>query len=250
MQVYLTLLRRELGSFLVSWIGYVTIAGAAFLTGLSFVVLLVKLRLEATAIPVTEMFYATPFFWLILLLGTPLITMRLFAQEKFSGTFETLMTTAVGDWQVVLGKFSAALLAYMLMWLPLLGCIVVVRRYVNDPAAVDPRTVAVMFAGILLLGSMFVAIGCFGSALTRNQVVAAMVSFAIGTGLFVLSFLGDRLVLQTGRTAQLFTYLALVDQMQDFAKGIIDTRPVVLCTTTTVFFLFLTVRVIESRRWR
>lgn len=250
MQVYLTLLRRELGSFLVSWIGYVTIAGAAFLTGLSFVVLLVKLRLEATAMPVTEMFYATPFFWLILLLGTPLITMRLFAQEKFSGTFETLMTTAVGDWQVVLGKFSAALLAYMLMWLPLLGCIVVVGRYVNDPAAVDPRTVAVMFAGILLLGSMFVAIGCFGSALTRNQVVAAMVSFAIGTGLFVLGFLGDRIVLQTGWTAQLFTYLALVDQMQDFAKGIIDTRPVVLCITATVFFLFLTVRVIESRRWR
>jgi len=250
MQVYLTLLRRELGSFLVSWIGYVTIAGAAFLTGLSFVVLLVKLRLETTAMPVTEMFYATPFFWLILLLGTPLITMRLFAQEKFSGTFETLMTTAVGDWQVVLGKFSAALLAYMLMWLPLLGCIVVVRRYVNDPAAVDPRTVAVMFVGILLLGSMFVAIGCFGSALTRNQIVAAMVSFAIGTGLFVLSFLGDRMGLQTGWTAQVFAYLALVDQMQDFAKGIIDTRPVVLCTTATVFFLFLTVRVIESRRWR
>lgn len=250
MQVYLTLLRRELGSFLVSWIGYVTIAGAAFLTGLSFVVLLVKLRLETTAMPVTELFYATPFFWLILLLGAPVITMRLFAQEKFSGTFETLMTTAVSEWQVVLAKFTAALLAYMLMWLPLLCCIVVLRRFVNDPAAVDPRTVGAMFIGVTFLGSMFVAIGCFGSALTRNQIVAAMISFAIGMGMFVLSFLSDRMALHRGWVSQLFSYLALVDHMQDFAKGIIDTRPVVLCVTVTVFFLFITVRVIESRRWK
>ncbi len=250
MQVYLTLFRRELGSFLVSWIGYVTVAGAAFLTGLSFVVLLVKLRLEATAMPVTELFYSTPFFWLILLLGAPVITMRLFAQEKFAGTFETLMTTAVGEWQVVLAKFSAALLFYLLMWFPLLVCIVVVKRYTNEPAAIDAATVAVTFLGIFLLGSMFIAIGCFGSALTRNQIVAAVISFAIGMGLFVVSFLGDRFALQTGWLPDLFTYLALVDHMQEFARGVIDTRPIVLCTTVTVFFLFLTVRVIESRRWK
>ncbi|MDW7979420.1 MAG: ABC transporter permease subunit, partial [Verrucomicrobiales bacterium] len=211
---------------------------------------LVKLRLEPTAAPVTELFYATPFFWLILLLGAPLITMRLIAQEKFSGTFETLMTTPVGDWQVVLAKFSAALLMYMLMWLPLLGCILFLRPFVNDPAAVDPLTVGIMFSGILLLGCLFVAIGCFASALTRNQIVAAMISFAISMGLFVLSFLSDRFDHHNGWAGQVLTYLALVEHMQEFARGIIDTRPVVLCLTGTVFFLFLTVRVIESRRWK
>ena len=79
--------------------------------------------------PVTELFYATPFFWLILLLAAPVITMRLFAQEKFSGTFETLMTTPVSDLQVVLAKFTAALLFYLVMWLPLLACMFVVRHY-------------------------------------------------------------------------------------------------------------------------
>ena len=118
MQAYITLTRRELASFFVSMTGYVIITGALFLMGLSFVVLLVKLQSEPTPMPLTELFYSTPFFWLILLLGAPVITMRLFALEKFSGTFETLMTTPVSDLQVVLAKFTAAIIFYMLMWLP------------------------------------------------------------------------------------------------------------------------------------
>src|SRR5262250_1547103 len=121
MQPYLTLTRRELGAYFLSLTGYIIIAAVTFLLGLSFVVLLVKLEQEPTPIPVTELFYVTQFFWLILLLAAPVITMRLFAQEKFSGTFETLMTAPVTDLQVVLAKFSAGLVFYTLMWLPLLG---------------------------------------------------------------------------------------------------------------------------------
>jgi ABC-2 type transport system permease protein len=250
MQAYLTLTRRELAAFFVSWTGYVTIAAAAFLMGLSFVVLLVKLRLEATTMPVTELFYATPFFWLILLLAAPVITMRLFALEKSSGTFETLMTTPVRDAQVVLAKFTAALLFYLVMWTPLLGCMCILRRYTNDPSALNPAAVGGTFLGIFLLGGLFLALGCLGSSLTRSQIVAAMISFAGGISLFLLSFLADRLELKVSWVARVFSYVSLVDHMQDFVRGVIDTRPVVFCVTLTLFFLFLTLRALESRRWR
>src|SRR5499425_1530067 len=151
MQPYLTLTRRELGAYFLSLTGYIIIAAVTFLLGLSFVVLLVKLEQEPTPIPVTELFYVTQFFWLILLLAAPVITMRLFAQEKFSGTFETLMTTPVSDLQVVLAKFCAALAFYFAMWLPLLACLVIVRQFSNDPMAFDGGAVASTFFGILLL---------------------------------------------------------------------------------------------------
>lgn len=250
MQKFITLLRRELAGFLVSWTGYVIIAAAAFLMGLSFVVLLMKLRLESITVPVTEMFYATPFFWLILLLAAPVITMRLFALEKFSGTYETLMTAPVRDWQVVFAKFAAALFFYLLMWLPLLACVFIVRQFTNDPSALDPGVMLGTFLGILLLGGVFLAMGCFGSALTRSQIVAAMISFAGGTSLFLLSFLSDRIEMKTGWLAQLFSYLSIVEHMQDFTRGVVDTRPVVFCVSLTFLFLFLTLRVVESRRWK
>ena len=130
--------------------------------------------------PVTELFYSTPFFWLILLLTAPVITMRLFALEKFSGTFETLMTTPVSDVQVVAAKFTAAMVFYMLMWLPLLGCLLIVRHYTNDTRALDAGVVGSTFLGILLLGGLFISLGCFASALTRSQIIAAMISLAFG----------------------------------------------------------------------
>src|SRR5215470_5156343 len=150
MQVYWTLTRRELGGYFLSITGYIIIAAAAFLMGLSFVILVLKLQGIPMTVPVTEIFYNTQFFWLILLLATPVITMRLFALEKFSGTFETLMTTPVSDLQVVLAKFTAAIIFYLIMWLPLVACLVVVRHYTNDTSPLDFGIVASTFLGILL----------------------------------------------------------------------------------------------------
>ena len=110
MRVFWVLLRRELGTFFLSLTGYVIIAAVTLLTGLSFVVLVHNLGPGPATMTVTEMFYSTFFFWLILLLATPVITMRLFALEKASGTFETLMTTPVSDVQVVAAKFTAAMI--------------------------------------------------------------------------------------------------------------------------------------------
>lgn len=250
MQAYLTLTRRELSGYFFSMTGYIIIAAALFLMGLSFVVLLEKLQLEPTLMPVTELFYITPFFWLILLLSTPVITMRLFALEKFSGTFETLMTAPVSDREVVLAKFTAALVFYMLMWLPLLGCLLIVRHYTNDPSAFDLGAVGSTFLGILLLGCLFLSLGCCASAMTRSQVTAAMISLLFGASLFLLGVLSSQLPLRPSWQTQVLAALSFFEQMHDFARGVIDTRAVVLYLSATLFFLFLTLRIVESRRWK
>src|SRR5690606_8597382 len=116
----------------------------------------------------------TLYFWVILLLTTPVITMRTFALEKFSGTFETLMTTPVKDSVVVLAKFTGSMLFYLCAWLPLILYMLLVQRYTKGPAALlDWATVGSTFLGIVLIGAVYVAMGCFASALTRSQLMAA-----------------------------------------------------------------------------
>jgi ABC-2 type transport system permease protein len=249
MRTYWTLVRRELASFFLSLTGYIIIAAALFLMGYSFVIILVKLQKPMPmSTPITELI--TPFFWLLLLLTTPMITMRLFALEKFSGTFETLMTAPVSDFQVVAAKFSAALLFYALMWLPLLGCLLVVQHYAGGKTILDGGVIGGTFLGILLLGGLFVSLGCCASALTQSQVIAAMISLVFGTGIFLLSYLASQLPAQETWQSQVLGCFALFDQMRDFARGVVDTRPVVLLVSLTLFFLFLTLRVVESRRWK
>jgi ABC-2 type transport system permease protein len=250
MQAYLTLTRRELAAFFVSLTGYVTIAAMVLLMGLSFMTMLVQLSQESSPVPVTQLFYSTAYFWLILLLATPVITMRLFALEKFSGTFETLMTAPISDLQVVLAKFTAAMVFYMLTWLPSLGCILVLRRYTNHVDVFDGGLLGSTFLGIFLLGGLFVSLGCFASALTRNQITAAMVSFALGFSFFLPSFLADRIQIRTDWLADIVSQVALMDHMNDFARGLVDTRHITFYVTLTAFFLFLTLRVVESRRWK
>jgi ABC-2 type transport system permease protein len=250
MQTFLTLMRRELATFFVSITGYLIIAAATFLISLGFVVMLVRLGNDPTNVPMTEMFYGTPFFWLILLLAFPVITMRLFALEKYSGTFETLMTTPVGDLQVVLAKFMAALVFYLIMWLPMLGCLYLVQQYSSGPGALDTGGMAGTYLGIFLIGAFFLSVGCFASAITRSQTVAAMVALALGMTLFLVAFLAGHATGSAAWMQEALSWFALFDQMNDFARGVVDTRAVVIHLSLTVFFLFLTLRAIESRRWR
>ncbi|MDB6067897.1 MAG: type transporter [Pedosphaera sp.] len=250
MQAYLTLTRRELAGFFVSLTGYVIIAAVVFLMGLSFVDMLMLLQGEPTPMPVTQMFYSTQYFWLILLLATPVITMRLFALEKYSGTFETLMTTPVSDLEVVLAKFTAAMIFYMVMWLPSLACILILRNYINKPEALDVGLIGSTFFGIFLVGGLFMSLGCFASSLTRSQIIAAMVSFTLGVTMFLLSFLPGHVQVSAGWQAEVLSYMALFDHMNDFARGLMDTRHVVFYVSLTFLFLFLTLRVVQSRRWK
>jgi ABC-2 type transport system permease protein len=250
MRIFWTLLRRELSSFFMTLTGYVIIAAVTLLTGLSFVVLLQNLGSDPSPMPVTEMFYRTYFFWLIVLLVSPVITMRLFALEKASGTFETLMTTPVGDVQVVAAKFCAALGFYLTAWLPLAACLFIIRNFTHQATGLDAGTVGGMFLGILLTGGLFLALGCFASAVSRSQMTAAMISFVFGVSLFALGFLAEAIPMTMRWQAQVISYFGLFEQMHDFARGVVDTRAVIFYVSATFLFLFLTLRVVESRRWK
>ncbi len=250
MRIFLTLTRRELAAFFVSFTGYVIIAAVTLLIGWSFVVLMTNLGSDPSPMPVTQLFYRTYFFWLIVLLATPIITMRLFALEKFSGTFETLMTAPVTDLQVVAAKFTAAVIFYTLMWLPMLPCLFVVRHFTDQPGTLDPGTISGMYLGVFLVGCLFLSLGCFASALSRSQMAAAMISFVLGVSLFSLGFLAQAITAAAQWKTQLLSYFGLFDQMNDFAQGVVDTRTVIFYVSVTLFFLFLTLRVVESRRWR
>jgi len=250
MRTWATLVRRELGSYFVSWTGYIVIAVVVFLFGLCFSLLLQALNTEKTEQPLMELFYNTYYFWLILLLASPVITMRSFAHEKFSGTFETLMTTPVSDWQVVLAKFAGSMIFYLLTWSPLLACVFVVRHFSNDPGALDAGSLASTFLGVALLGGLYMSLGCFASSLTRSQIIAAMFSFALGISLFLLSFLSYALAGQPGWVTKIFAHVSLIEHMRDFSRGVIDVRALVLYLSLTALFLFLTLKSVESRRWK
>jgi hypothetical protein len=250
MRIFWTLLRRELAAFFLSLTGYVIIAAITFLIGESFAQLIDALGSDPWPMPVTQMFFGSFYFWMIVLLAAPVITMRLFALEKASGTFETLMTTPVGDFQVVAAKFMAALFFYVVMWLPLLACLFIVSRFTNQANALDFGTLGGMYAGIFLAGGFFLSFGCLASALTRSQMVAAMISLAFGISQFALAWWAKNNPLSEQWQSQLLSYLNLFDQMNDFARGVVDTRAVVFYVSLTFFFLFLTLRVVESRRWK
>jgi ABC-2 type transport system permease protein len=249
MRSFLTLARRELAGYFLSLSGYIVIAATTFLVGQGFIVLMNALGNEPSPMPVTELFYIGQSFWLIIILATPVITMRLFALERYSGTFETLMTTPVGDTTVVLAKFFAALVFYLVMWLPMLGCLFVVQHYARQSGAFELGTLAGLYLGITLIGGVFLSLGCFASAITRNQTIAAMVTLVLGVSVFALGYLARDAGSLTWQ-GQLVARFAFFDHMHDFARGILDTRVVVLYVSLTCFFLFLTLRAVESRRWR
>ena len=250
MNVFRTLVRRELSAFFQGPTGFIIIAAVMFLIGLGFLVVLSGLNGEATPMPVTQIFYGTYFFWVILLLIAPVITMRSFAMERASGTYESLMTAPVGDWQVVLSKFAGALIFYMILWVPLLICSVVVRFYVGESAVLGLGTMFTSALGILMVGCLYMSIGCFASALTRNQAVAAVSGFALGAALFFTGFFsyfaGDR----TDWLSQLARHISLANHMESFTRGMIDLGAIVFFLSLTGLFLYLTHKVVESRRWK
>ncbi|MED5279410.1 MAG: ABC transporter permease [Verrucomicrobiota bacterium] len=250
MSVFRALVRRELSAFFQGPTGFIIIAAVMFLIGLGFLVVLSGLNGEATPMPVTQVFYGTYFFWVILLLIAPVITMRSFAMERASGTYESLMTAPVGDWQVVLSKFAGALIFYMILWVPLLICSVVVRFYVGESAVLGLGTMFTSALGILMVGCLYMSIGCFASALTRNQAVAAVSGFALGAALFFTGFFsyfaGDR----TDWLSQLARHISLANHMESFTRGVIDLGAIVFFLSLTGLFLYLTHKVVESRRWK
>ena len=250
MRVFTTLTRRELAAYFLSFSGYVIIAAAAVLMGSCLVTLIDMLTMQTVPMPLNELFFGTWYPWLVLIPVAPLISMRVFALEKSSGTYETLMTAPVRDGHVVMAKFTAAMIFYMILWLPLLGSLMTIQHFSVNPPPLDFGALASTYLGLLLVGGMFLSFGCFASSLTQNQAIAAIIAFAFNLGVVLLAGAIDGLRTRFGLAGSLADCLAFTGQMQDFARGIVDTRAIVTFTTLTAFFLFLTLRVVESRRWK
>lgn len=251
MLAFITLVRRELGSHFLSVTGYVIIATILLLLGFSFMDIVTKLNGTPIDSPITEVFFVTIYFWLILVLTPPIITMRTFALEKFSGTFETLMTAPVSDLAVVLAKFIGSLIFFITAWIPLLAYMLILQRYVhNASVSLDLFTALSTFLGIILIGGLYIAIGCFASALTKSQLIAAALGLGMGLTLFLLSMRQLVSIEATGWEAEFFSHISMTEHMQDFSRGVVELSSLTFYVTLTAFFLFLTWKVVESRRWK
>ena len=179
----------------------------------------------------------------ILLLLMPLVTMRLFSEERRSGTIELLLTYPVRDGAVLVGKYLAALALYALMLaLTLLypGIVVYFARLEWGPLVTG-------YAGLLLMGGTFIAVGIFASSLTENQIVASITTFGILLILWVIGWSADYVGGVWGKVLQ---HLSLIEHNDNFAKGVLDTKDVVYYLNFIALALFLTLRSLEARRWK
>jgi len=176
--------------------------------------------------------------------------MRLFAEEFKLGTIEPLTTVPVRDWQVVLSKFFGALIFYVILWIPTLLYFWIFQKITGQPAAHSAGAYWGSYLILLLLGMFYLSIGCLTSVLTRNQIIAAIISFCAITLLFFLGLVQLILLDVTSTAQDLLGYFSAIEHMGTFSRGVIDTRPILLYVSMTVVMLTLTYQAFQSRKWR
>lgn len=229
--------KRELSSMFTSLLAY--LVGAIFL-------LLVGLLFAWKFEPGMEASLRQLFghiVW-VLVLAVPLLTMSSLSEEYTRGTIETMMTAPVSEIDVTLGKFLGVFGFYVILLATTLPHYFVLSAY-GEP---EHGQAIMGYLGMLLVGGMFIAIGLFFSTITRYQLLAAIASAAVLATLTLLPLLLNRLIV--GWPAKVVNYLSVSANFDTFSKGIIDTRSLVYLLSTMLFFLFLSVKVLESRRWR
>lgn len=178
----------------------------------------------------------------ILLLLMPIITMRLFAEERRSGTIELLLTYPVRDGAVLVGKYLAAFALYAVM----LCLTLLYPAIVASFARLELGPLATGYLGLVLMGGTFLAVGLLASSLTENQIVAAVATFGVLLIFWVIGWSADY---AGGVLGQVLTHLSIIDHYDSFARGVIDTRDVIYYVDFMVLALFLTLRSLEARRW-
>ncbi|WP_018291340.1 ABC transporter permease [Verrucomicrobium sp. 3C] len=243
------LIQREIKSFFISPTAYIVLFACAVIHGLNFAFWLEYMT--SNRIKDFSLLQATVnsfFFWFLLLIQAPLLTMRSFAEENRSGTIEMILTAPVREWEVVFAKFVGALSFFSVLWLPLALDFLGLRLLCGHPLGSSGSMELLSLAMLLLLGSLFLAIGIFASCLTRSQMVAAILSFGAIFAIFSLSFVVYLGLF--GQTRDLVSYFSFLDQMDTFSRGIFDSRPMVLTLSGAILFLFLTERVLQWRRLR
>jgi len=251
----LAIAHKEIKAYFASPIAYIVIGFSALLFGYFFVALLLnfdRMSLQAGSgmggpetVNVNQMLIG-PLFMnvaVILLFTLPLVTMRIYSEEKRSGTIELLLTSPLTDVQIVLGKFLGAFVLYAAMLAVTVVHIAFLFLF-GDP---EWRPVATGYLGVLLMGGCFLSLGLFVSSLTKNQIVAGMITFAV----FLLFWIVNWIAAFVGPTMQgVLNYMSITEHLNDFTLGVLDTKHVVYYVSFIAFSLFLTVRSVDTERWR
>ena len=250
MRKFFVLLNREVRSYFYSPIAYIVLVFFLLVSGVDFYFQISFMNQRPVPYSVQEAFFNSVFFWFAFVLIFPLITMRLFAEEFKLGTIEPLMTAPVRDWQVVLAKFFGAVVFYVVLWIPTLLYFVIFQAITHQPAANSTGAYLGAYLMLLLLGMFYLSVGCLASALTRNQIIAAVISFSAITLLFFVGLISFIMLDISSGTRQLLGYFSALEQMGTLSRGEIDTRPMVLYLSMTVVMLTLTYHAFQSRKWK
>ncbi len=250
----LTIYRKELRSYFVSPIAYLLLLMFALIFGFFFwnslgyfVFIGMESQMRGQPMPmnINEQIIR-PLLSNISVVGLffiPMITMRLFAEEKRSGTIELLVTSPVRDIEVILGKWLAACSLYASMLLVTFLNFGFLFKYGNP----DWKPLLIGYLGLLLQAGALLAVGTFISTLTKNQIIAGAATFAICLLLWVVGWVGDY---ETAMWATVLSYMSVVTHFESFAKGVLDTKDAVFYVALIFLGLFFTARSMESLRWR
>ncbi len=256
MRNVLVIARKEVKAYFSSPIGYAVIAAFVFIFGYFYIAILSffvrqSMQVSQFAMGGQQTVNVNEQMLRPLLLNTstimlfilPMLTMRTYAEEKRSGTIELLLTSPITDVQIILGKFLGALTLYAVMLAVTLIHIGILFVY-GTPAW---QPIATAYLGLLLMGASFISLGLFLSSLTKNQIVALVVTFSVFLMFWVIDWIGSF----SGPTiAALTNYLSITQHLDDFSKGVIDLSHVVFYLSFIAFGLFLTLRSVDSERWR
>jgi ABC-2 type transport system permease protein len=230
--------KKEFRSYFTSAVAYVVLTMFLLISGYFFSVIL----LVTKSASLEGVLYNTT---ITLLFIIPLITMKLFAEERKMGTLEILMTKPVKDYEVVMGKFTAALGFLVTMFLLTGVYVLILFRYGNP----DIGPILSGYLGLLLVGASFAALGIFASTLTENQIIAAVISFALILLLWILSWVSGQLELAEP-IEKFISYISLSTHFDDFVKGVVNLKGIVYYLSFIVFWLFVTTKSIGVRKWK
>jgi ABC-2 type transport system permease protein len=249
----LAIAHKELKGYFATPIGYIVIGMFALLYGWFFYVMLIIFNqqslqlggLEGGNVDINQQLIRPLFLnaSVILLFVLPLVTMRIYSEEKRSGTIELLLTSPLTDVQIIIGKFLGAMTLYAAM-LAITAIHMITLMQLGNP---EVKVMLVGYLGLLLMGGCFISVGLLISSLTKNQIVSGMITFAVFLLLWVInwpaSFAGPT-------TQSVLNYLSITDHFDDFTKGIVDTKHLVYYFSVMAFGLFLTARSVDTERWK
>lgn len=245
MRALTALVKREFFAYFFSPLAYVVLTAFTLINGVLFYLIVRALNQPDT--PRTaymNLFFTNLFYWIFLMIMVSVISMRLVAEERKSGSIETLLTAPVTEATVIVGKFLGGFAFFLFLWSPTILYPVLLSRF----GTVDFGPVASGYLGIALLGLLFMAAGTLGSTVTKNQIVAAILAFGLIILLFFPVVFKEFVFSQTARDT--LSYISVTDHMDEFARGIIDTRRIVYVLTTSVFLLFLSTKALEANKGR